>query len=79
MDIEITLTTRITIPDGSVIETGPTGAIIGFRMPCDRLVRPWISLEIEEDDDNRDLGYDEQMALGIDASSSDVERHIDEI
>lgn len=79
MDVEISVKMRIEIPDGSEIETGATGLVIGFRMPCGRLIRPWVSYEIEEDDDYRDLGYEELMSLGIDTSDCNVDREIQEL
>lgn len=78
MEIDITLTTRITVPDGSTVAIAPTGAVMGFTMPCGRLVRPQIVMELEEDDENRDLSYDEEMALGIDTTGADVDRQISE-
>lgn len=72
MDVRIEIATKITVPDGTVVETASaTAGVIGLRLPCGRLVRPWVSYEIEEegaDDDMtyRDLSPDEMTALGID-------------
>lgn len=84
MDIGIEIATRITVPDGTTVETAPTtGVVIGFRLPCGRVVRPWVTYEIEEEGAGdemtcRDLGHDELDALGID-DQADVVRAITEI
>ena len=79
MDIDITLMTRIAIPDGSAVELSKlSGEAIGFRLPCGRIVRPWVSLEIEEDDPH-DLAPAELDALGIGDPDEDLQRLISEI
>jgi len=78
MEMDISLAIRIGVPDGTTVAIAPTGAVMGFHLPCGRLVRPQVVLELEEDDDNRDLTYDEEVALGIDTAGADLHRQISE-
>lgn len=78
MQIQITLVQTIDIPDDAEIARGPTGAVIGVQLADGRIVRPWISHEIEEDGGEayRDLSYDELQALDFDVEG-DLERDIE--
>ena len=78
MTFTITVSEKIALPEGSTIAYAESGAISGYRLPDGRLIRPWISYEIEEEDgDNQDLSYDELLALGIE-TGLDIERDIQE-
>lgn len=77
--ITVTVTERLEIPDDAEIAYAPTGVVSGFRLKDGRIVKPWVSYEIEEDDEtNHDLSHDEMQALGIEAGL-DYERHIDRV
>jgi len=64
--IEITVMERIDVPDDAVLEYASTGNACGIRLADGRVVKPWIALEIEEDDDAHDMTSDEIRAIGID-------------
>jgi len=54
------------VPGDASIDITPIGTIGGIKLADGRLVRPWITWEIEETDGtHRDLTFDELSALGF--------------
>lgn len=78
--IEITVTERIEIPDDAEIEYAPTGVASGVRLKDGRLVKPWIALELQAEDDGEahDMSWDETEALGI-GRDMEFERTIEHV
>lgn len=74
--IEITVRERIDVPDDASLEYAATGFACGIRLADGRIVKPWIALEIEEDDEGHDMTSDELRAIGIDRDL-DFERTLD--
>lgn len=66
MDIEITITAIITLPEGTIVpEKGR-----GFTLPSGDWVKPFVVLEMN---DGRDLSFKEANALGVDVSETNIE------
>lgn len=54
------------VPGSASIDMTPVGTIGGIRLGDGRLVRPWITWEIEEaDGSHRDLDHEELVELGF--------------
>lgn len=54
------------VPGSATIELTAIGTIGGIKLADGRVVRPWITWEIEEaDGTHRDLAFDELSALGF--------------
>lgn len=78
MELKINVSEIIEVPAGTTIHVAPTGVTPGFELPDGRVIKVWISYEIEEGNSCRDLTYDELSALGI-TQGLDVERHVEEV
>ena len=76
--LRVTVSEIIEVPDDAEIEYAPTGAACGIRLADGRIVKPWLTYEMEEDGEASDLSNDELQALGFDPGV-DIERSIDEI
>ncbi len=76
--VRVTVSEVIEIPEGAEVDYSPIGAVCGIRMADGRVVKPWITYEIEEDGQAADLTHDELQALGFDPGG-DIERTIDEV
>ncbi len=62
----ITVAELVDLPASAFIALSPNGDQCGVRLADRRLVRPWITWEIEDaDGDHRDLTYEELTALGF--------------
>lgn len=62
----VDVTEHTGVPGDASIEITPVGTIGGIKLADGRLVRPWITWEIQEaDGTNRDLTFDELSALGF--------------
>ena len=65
----VTVTDRIEIPGDAAKAFAPIGSLCGLRLADGRLVRPWITWEIEEiDGSHRELTHDDLLALGFQPS-----------
>ena len=54
------------VPGNATIEITPIGTIGGIKLADGRVLRPWITWEIEETDGtHRDLTFDELSELGF--------------
>lgn len=57
---------RTGVPGSASIYITPIGTIGGIRLADGRLVRPWMTWELEEvDGTHRDLTHDDLVALGF--------------
>ena len=62
----ITVSDRVEIPAEAITYVSPIGTVCGLTLRDGRLVRPWITWEIEETGGPyRDLTFDELLALGF--------------
>lgn len=62
----VDVTEHTGVPGNATIEITPIGTIGGIKLADGRVVRPWITWEIQEaDGTNRDLTFDELSALGF--------------
>ena len=62
----VTVTDRIEIPKDADKAFAPIGSLCGLRLADGRLLRPWITWEIEEADGSHHvLTHDDLMALGF--------------
>ncbi len=68
-DFRITVTEVIRCPEGTTL--APEGRRL--VLPDGRTLAPWLALEIDED---RDLRFDELLALGVDPGL-DIDREIE--
>jgi hypothetical protein len=75
--MRITVSEMVEVPDDAEILHAPTGVVSGLRLADGRVVKPWLSYEMEEGDDASDLSHDEMLALGIDVGL-DIERTIEQ-
>lgn len=75
--VRVTMSEIIEIPDDAEIEYAPTGVVSGIRLADGRTLKPWITYEIEEDEEASDLSHDELIALGVD-QGLDIERTIEQ-
>ena len=65
----VTVTDLIGIPNDADEAFTPIGSLCGLRLADGRLVRPWITWEIEEaDGSHRELTHDDLLALGFQPS-----------
>lgn len=77
-EMRITVSEIIEVPEGAEIAYAPTGLVSGIRLADGRVLKPWITYELEEDGEASDLGHDELTALGLD-TGHDLERSIDRL
>lgn len=62
----VSVTDVIGIPATATIAHSPNGNTCGLRLADGRLVRPWITWEIEDAGENhRELDHDDLLALGF--------------
>ena len=62
----IDVSERIDVPGNATIQLSAMGNVAGIRLSDGRLVRPWVTWEIEEaDGTHRELAHDELVGLGF--------------
>lgn len=65
--IEITITDHVMVPRGSTIIIAPTGAPTAIRLPDGAIIKPWITYELDGDEECTDLTYDQLVARNFHA------------
>ncbi|MBS7671408.1 hypothetical protein [Croceicoccus gelatinilyticus] len=66
LDMSVTISDEIHVPEGSEIQYGRDGNGIAIKLPDGKVIKPWITWELQEDEtgDARDLTYDQMTELG---------------
>lgn len=68
VEMTVTVTDSISVPEGSTIEIAPTGMTSAIKLPDGTILKPWIVYERNEDEN---LTYDQLVQIGCYAEQND--------